>query len=40
MGRKDLTGQRFGKLVVLEEAGKDGKYSLWKCHCDCGNTSL
>ncbi|CAB1242818.1 conserved hypothetical protein [Clostridiaceae bacterium BL-3] len=39
MGKiKDLTGQRFGKLVVLEQAGVD-KYqnSLWKCKCDCGN---
>ena len=38
----DLTGQRFGKLVVLEEAGfvekAGGKHSrLWKCQCDCGN---
>ena len=38
----DLTGQRFGKLVVLEEAGftkkSDGRNSrLWKCQCDCGN---
>lgn len=38
----DLTGKRFGKLVVLEEAGfikkSDGRNSrLWKCQCDCGN---
>ena len=38
----DLTGQRFGKLVVLEEAGfiekSNGRNSrLWKCQCDCGN---
>lgn len=41
----DLTGRRFGKLVVLEEAGfikkNNGKNSrLWKCKCDCGNTCL
>lgn len=39
MGKKiDLTGQRFGRLVVLRECGrsKSGKV-LWKCHCDCGN---
>ncbi len=38
----DLTGQRFGKLVVLEEdgfiIGQNGKRRrLWKCKCDCGN---
>lgn len=34
----DLTGQRFGKLVVLErdtDSTKNGTY--WKCRCDCGN---
>ena len=35
----DLTGQRFGKLVVLENAGKlDGRRYYWKCQCDCGTT--
>lgn len=35
----DLTGQRFGKLTVIERA----KYNtgsgdaVWKCKCDCGN---
>lgn len=34
----DLTGQRFGKLTVLEETDKriDDKV-VWKCLCDCGN---
>lgn len=32
MKLQDLTGKRFGKLVVLEYAGS-GK---WKCKCDCG----
>lgn len=35
---KDLTGQRFGKLVVeyrLSEK-KNNKY-VWHCKCDCGN---
>jgi len=41
----DLTGKRFGKLVVLEEAGfykKTDRYNvrLWKCQCDCGNICL
>ena len=36
---KDLTGQRFGKFVVLEldkEKTKKGKGTYWICHCDCG----
>ena len=34
----DLVGQRFGRLLVLEEAGRDKhKNVLWKCRCDCGN---
>lgn len=45
MGRvKDLTGQRFGRLTVIEQHGftepnKHGiRYALWFCKCDCGNT--
>lgn len=38
----DLTGQRFGRLVVLREAenriSKGGsKHRQWECQCDCGN---
>ena len=34
----DLTGQPFGRLLVLYEFGraKNGDV-LWKCRCDCGN---
>ena len=37
----DLTGQRFGKLVVIskEPSNGDGK-TRWKCRCDCGNTYI
>lgn len=34
---KDLTGQRFGKLVVLRQDGNWGKQRAWLCQCDCGN---
>ena len=35
---KDLTNQRFGKLVALEPTSKRLKTSVvWKCQCDCGN---
>lgn len=32
----DLTGQRFGRLTVLERAGNIGRMAAWKCRCDCG----
>lgn len=33
----DLTGQRFGRLVALECAGRRSGHALWNCLCDCGN---
>lgn len=30
-------GQQFGKLTVLEKS-KKGKYLVWICSCECGNT--
>lgn len=32
----DLTGQRFGWLVVQHFVGKLGGYMCWLCRCDCG----
>src|SRR5262252_8952128 len=42
MGIKlDLTDQRFGRLTVLQKAGKTKDHkTVWKCHCDCGNDCL
>lgn len=37
---KDLTGQRFGKLIVIERNGRKDTYALWKCKCDCGNITI
>lgn len=35
--RRDLTNQRFNKLVVIGPFKKEaGKY-FWGCRCDCGN---
>jgi hypothetical protein len=35
--RRDLTGQRFGKRLVLGFAAfKSGKRSQWHVRCDCG----
>ena len=38
LGIKDLTGQKFGKLTVLNICGRN-KYKavIWYCKCDCGN---
>jgi hypothetical protein len=34
----DRTGQRFGRLLVIEQAGRtSSKKVLWKCKCKCGN---
>jgi len=37
----DLTGQRFGRLVVLKLIGKNkwGSYQ-WLCRCDCGKEKI
>lgn len=37
--RKDLTGRRFGKLLVLSPTDRrmDSGSIVWKCKCDCGN---
>ena len=36
---KDLSGQRFGRLVVLhrDESAPAGR-SKWVCRCECGET--
>ena len=37
----DLTGQRFGRLLVLYECGRSkGGNVLWKCRCECGNECI
>ena len=43
MGKfNDLTGQKFGRLFVVERAEdliteKGNKFTQWFCNCDCGN---
>lgn len=36
MKLKDLKGQRFGRLVVLERAQNRSGRVVWRCKCDCG----
>lgn len=34
---KDLTGQIFGRLTVIERSGSQSGHATWKCRCECGN---
>ncbi len=34
----DLTGRRFGQLVVVSHAASGAFGIRWLCQCDCGNT--
>lgn len=37
----DLTGQRFGKLIVIRKAEVNAKReAMWLCRCDCGNETV
>lgn len=37
----DLTGERFGKLVVIAKGDKaTAGHTRWICQCDCGNQTL
>lgn len=42
MGRFiDLTGERFGRLRVVSQAGKNKHGQLlWNCECDCGESCI
>jgi hypothetical protein len=37
---KDIRGQRFARLVILEYTGSTGKDAIWLCQCDCGTYAL
>ncbi len=41
-GVRDLTGQRFGRLVCLEPTDQRGRSggTIWRCRCDCGSECL
>ena len=37
----DLTGQRFGRLTVIERVENDNDgHARWLCRCECGNTTI
>lgn len=37
---RDLHGQRFDRLVVIEEAPRKGYARFWRCQCDCGQVTV
>jgi hypothetical protein len=37
---KDISGQRFGRVVVLNVAGVSDSRWNWLCRCDCGNETI
>mgnify|MGYP004683691869 CR=1 FL=1 len=37
---KDLTGQRYGRLIVLERSNNIGNKTAWLCKCDCGKKTV
>lgn len=41
MGKiKDLTGKKFGRLLVKNFNGKDKNGHIYNCVCDCGKTTM
>ena len=40
MRLNDLTGNRFGRLLVMSRADNIGSKTAWLCRCDCGNTKV
>lgn len=37
MPTKNITGNRYGRLIALEQVGKTKTgNALWRCKCDCG----
>lgn len=40
MKLKDLTGRRFGRLVVISLHSSENYIYKWLCKCDCGNEKI
>lgn len=36
----DLTGQRFGRLVVVKRDKNKNRHAMWLCKCDCGQFAV
>ena len=38
---KDLTGEKFGRLLVVKRHGTNKfRFATWLCKCDCGNEKV
>ena len=37
---KDITGNRYGRLIAIKQAGTNDNGSTWLCKCDCGNETI
>jgi hypothetical protein len=39
--QKDITGQKFGRLIAIEPTNKrNNGYIVWKCECECGKKNV
>lgn len=36
----DISGRRFGRLIVVERVGTIRGQAAWRCECDCGKTAI
>ena len=34
---KDITGEKFGRLTVVDYAGNKNGRAMWRCSCECGS---
>lgn len=34
----DLTGNKYGRLMVIQRARLKSRRTMWECKCECGNT--
>lgn len=37
---RDITGQRYGRLVVVDYSHRTGTRHFWRCRCDCGSDAI
>ena len=37
---EDITGNKYGRLIVIERAENQGEQTMWLCKCDCGNNTI
>lgn len=36
----DLTNKKYGRLTVLHREHNNGKRTMWRCKCECGNETV